>query len=161
MRSAIIAGLMRARAKNAGPHPAALVVFTMDSARLIDLSGYGYAEVLANCASTGALLIDKYLAFAGFAARYRADCFDARHPLKESDQQMLTFCAAISIRRVSLPDHQGRLNLPSAKARKPRDGKTDHRDQRTRLKAQLFRRARNWRRGSAQTARFLWLGIEL
>jgi GTP-binding protein len=72
-----------------------LNVFTLDDGRrLVDLPGYGYAKVPEDMRDHWRKLIDSYL-------RDRASLrgvvliMDSRHPLKEFDRQMLTYCTGI------------------------------------------------------------------
>jgi len=74
-----------------------LVVFTLDDMhRLIDLPGYGYAKVPDSLRAHWRKLVDAYLrqrqALKGLVL-----IMDARHPLKEFDQQMLAYSAAIGL----------------------------------------------------------------
>ena len=65
-------------------------------ARLIDLPGYGYAEVPLNLREHWKAEIDRYLkerqSLKGVVL-----IADIRHPLKEFDQRMLGFCAEMSL----------------------------------------------------------------
>ncbi|MHB8448140.1 MAG: ribosome biogenesis GTP-binding protein YihA/YsxC [Rudaea sp.] len=74
-----------------------LNVFALDDARrLIDLPGYGYAKVPEAMREKWRGAIDAYL-------RERESLLgvvlivDARHPLKDFDRQMLTFCHEIGL----------------------------------------------------------------
>ena len=74
-----------------------LNVFALDEARrLVDLPGYGYAKVPEAIRERWARAIDAYL-------RERESLcgvvliMDSRHPLKDFDQQMLTFCRDIDL----------------------------------------------------------------
>ncbi len=74
-----------------------LNVFTLDDGRrLIDLPGYGYAKVPIDMRDNWRKLIDAYL-------RERESLkgvvliMDSRHPLKDFDRQMLTYCTGIEL----------------------------------------------------------------
>ena len=71
--------------------------FTLDAARrLVDLPGYGYAKVPASLQRHWQVVLDRYL-------RERRSLqgvivvMDARHPLKDLDKTMITWCAAIPL----------------------------------------------------------------
>jgi GTP-binding protein len=70
-----------------------LVYFALDEGRyLVDLPGYGYAEVPAALRAHWQAFIDGY-----FRQRRSLQglvlVMDARHPLKDFDRQMLAYCA--------------------------------------------------------------------
>jgi len=77
-----------------------LNVFALDDGRrLVDLPGYGYAKVPEAMRDKWRLVIDSYL-HERDSLRGVVLIMDARHPLKEFDRQMLTFC-----RDIELPCH--------------------------------------------------------
>ncbi len=137
-----------------------LVVFTMDSSRrLIDLPGYGYAEVPQKMRDHWRLLIDKYLRIRD-SLRGIVLIMDARHPLKEFDQQMLTFCAAIDLpchclitKADKLTFSEGQKTLATVK--KQITAISEH------ASAQLFSSSKKTGVEEARKQLGLWLGIEL
>ncbi len=137
-----------------------LVVFTMDSSRrLIDLPGYGYAEVPLKLREHWRLLIDKYLRIRD-SLRGIVLIMDARHPLKEFDQQMLTFCAAIDLpchclitKADKLTFSEGQKTLAAVK--KQITAISEH------ASAQLFSSSKKTGVEEARKQLGLWLGIEL
>ncbi|QBB72170.1 YihA family ribosome biogenesis GTP-binding protein [Pseudolysobacter antarcticus] len=137
-----------------------LVVFTMDSSRrLIDLPGYGYAEVPQKLRDHWRLLIDKYLRIRD-SLRGIVLIMDARHPLKEFDQQMLTFCAAIDLpchclitKADKLTFSEGQKTLATVK--KQITAISEH------ASAQLFSSSKKTGVEEARKQLGLWLGIEL
>jgi GTP-binding protein len=137
-----------------------LVVFTMDSSRrLIDLPGYGYAEVPVKLREHWRLLIDKYLRIRD-SLRGIVLIMDARHPLKEFDQQMLTFCAAINLpchclitKADKLTFSEGQKTLAAVK--KEITAISEH------ASAQLFSSSKKTGVEEARKQLGLWLGIEL
>lgn len=71
-----------------------LNVFVLDETRrLIDLPGYGYAKVPEAMRAKWRSMIDAYLRERE-SLRGVVLIMDARHPLKDFDRQMLTFCHA-------------------------------------------------------------------
>ncbi|UXI68202.1 ribosome biogenesis GTP-binding protein YihA/YsxC [Tahibacter amnicola] len=77
-----------------------LVVFTLDAdRRLIDLPGYGYAKVPEALRDHWRKVIDQYLSDRQ-SLRGVVLIMDSRHPLKDFDRMMLTFC-----RDIGLPCH--------------------------------------------------------
>lgn len=71
-----------------------LVVFPLDEGhRLIDLPGYGYAKVPQDLREYWRGLIDGYLR-SRESLKGIVLIMDVRHPLREFDQQMLTYAAA-------------------------------------------------------------------
>ncbi|HJT98030.1 MAG TPA: ribosome biogenesis GTP-binding protein YihA/YsxC [Rhodanobacteraceae bacterium] len=91
-----------------------LVVFTLDDAhRLIDLPGYGYAEVPDRLRAHWRGTIDAYL-------RSRASLrgvvlvMDARHPLREFDRVMLEFAHATGRRSLCLLTKSDKLSRGEA-----------------------------------------------
>ena len=74
-----------------------LNVFALeDGRRLIDLPGYGYAKVPEAVREKWRLAIDAYLQQRE-SLRGVVLIMDSRHPLKEFDCQMLTFCRDIQL----------------------------------------------------------------
>lgn len=74
-----------------------LVVFTLDEARrLVDLPGYGYAKVPLPMRAHWQAVIDGYLRTRK-SLRALVLIMDIRHPLREFDQQLLAFCAALRL----------------------------------------------------------------
>jgi GTP-binding protein len=70
-----------------------LVVFTIDEARrLVDLPGYGYAQVPHDLREHWRLVLDTYFQTRG-SLRGLALAMDVRHPLTEFDRNMLAFAA--------------------------------------------------------------------
>jgi GTP-binding protein len=73
------------------------VVFTLDAAqRLIDLPGYGYAKVPEAMRAHWRKVIDAYLRERQ-SLRGVVLIIDSRHPLKDFDRQMLTYCRDIGL----------------------------------------------------------------
>ncbi len=74
-----------------------LVVFELDSARrLVDLPGFGYAKVSKTMRAHWHRALPEYL------ERRRSLCglvllMDARHPLKESDEMLISWCNAAAV----------------------------------------------------------------
>ncbi len=74
-----------------------LNVFVLDDGRrLVDLPGYGYAKVPEAMRERWRTVIDAYLRQRE-SLRGVVLIIDARHPLKEFDQQMLDFCRNIGM----------------------------------------------------------------
>jgi GTP-binding protein len=74
-----------------------LNVFALDEARrLIDLPGYGYAKVPEEMREHWRKLIDAYLRERE-SLRGVVLIMDSRHPLKDFDRQMLTYCTGIEL----------------------------------------------------------------
>ena len=74
-----------------------LNVFTLDDGhRLIDLPGYGYAKVPEAMRDQWRKLIDQYLRERE-SLRGVVLIMDSRHPLKDFDRQMLTYCTEIGL----------------------------------------------------------------
>jgi GTP-binding protein len=74
-----------------------LNVFALDdSRRLIDLPGYGYAKVPEAMREHWAHAVDAYLRERE-SLRGVVLIMDSRHPLKEFDRQMLTFCRDVEV----------------------------------------------------------------
>ena len=74
-----------------------LNVFALDEGkRLVDLPGYGYAKVPIKVRDHWRKLIDDYLRERE-SLRAVVLIMDSRHPLKEFDQQMLTYCTGINL----------------------------------------------------------------
>ncbi|MEP6484535.1 MAG: ribosome biogenesis GTP-binding protein YihA/YsxC [Rudaea sp.] len=74
-----------------------LNVFALDeSRRLIDLPGYGYAKVPVAVRDNWRKLIDEYLRERE-SLRGVVLIMDSRHPLKDFDRQMLTYCTGINL----------------------------------------------------------------
>jgi GTP-binding protein len=74
-----------------------LNVFALDETRrLIDLPGYGYAKVPEEMREHWRKLIDAYLRERE-SLRGVVLIMDSRHPLKEFDRQMLTYCTGIEL----------------------------------------------------------------
>ena len=74
-----------------------LNVFALDDARrLVDLPGYGYAKVPEEMRAHWRKLIDAYLRERE-SLRGVALIMDSRHPLKDFDRQMLTYCTGIEL----------------------------------------------------------------
>jgi len=74
-----------------------LNVFTLDDGhRLIDLPGYGYAKVPEEMRDHWRKLIDAYLRERQ-SLRGVVLIMDSRHPLKDFDRQMLTYCTGIEL----------------------------------------------------------------
>jgi GTP-binding protein len=74
-----------------------LNVFTLDDGRrLIDLPGYGYAKVPEDMRDHWRKLIDAYLRDRE-SLRGVVLIMDSRHPLKDFDRQMLTYCTSIEL----------------------------------------------------------------
>jgi GTP-binding protein len=72
-------------------------VFTLDDERrLIDLPGYGYAKVPEKMKQQWQLLINDYLEQRQ-SLRGIILLMDCRHPLKEFDEQMLSWCHAVGM----------------------------------------------------------------
>jgi len=72
-----------------------LNVFVLeDGRRLIDLPGYGYAKVPAAMRERWRHTIDAYLRLRK-SLRGVVLIMDGRHPLKDFDRQMLTYCAGV------------------------------------------------------------------
>ena len=73
------------------------VVFALDeSRRLIDLPGYGYAKVPEAMRAHWRKVIDAYLRQRQ-SLRAVVLIIDCRHPLKDFDRQMLTYCRDIGL----------------------------------------------------------------
>ncbi|MEO6968120.1 MAG: ribosome biogenesis GTP-binding protein YihA/YsxC [Rhodanobacteraceae bacterium] len=93
-----------------------LVVFNLpDGRRLIDLPGYGYAKVPAAMREHWRETIDAYLRTRQ-SLRGLVLISDIRHALKEFDQQMLAFCAAIRLPCVVLLSKADKLSRVQAAA---------------------------------------------
>lgn len=74
-----------------------MVVFTLDeTARLVDLPGYGYAKVPATLRAHWRGVIDAYL-HQRQSLKGLVLMVDIRHPLKDFDRMMLEFCAATDL----------------------------------------------------------------
>jgi GTP-binding protein len=74
-----------------------LNVFALDGERrLIDLPGYGYAKVPEEMREHWRKLIDAYLRERE-SLRGVVLIMDSRHPLKDFDRQMLTYCTGIEL----------------------------------------------------------------
>ncbi|HEX4481856.1 MAG TPA: ribosome biogenesis GTP-binding protein YihA/YsxC [Rudaea sp.] len=74
-----------------------LNVFVLDDGRrLIDLPGYGYAKVPTGMRDSWKKLIDAYLRERE-SLRGVVLIMDSRHPLKDFDRQMLTYCTGIEL----------------------------------------------------------------
>jgi GTP-binding protein len=74
-----------------------LNVFTLDDGRrLIDLPGYGYAKVPEDMRDHWRKLIDAYMRDRE-SLRGVVLIMDSRHPLKDFDRQMLTYCTSIEL----------------------------------------------------------------
>ncbi|HEX7339787.1 MAG TPA: ribosome biogenesis GTP-binding protein YihA/YsxC [Rhodanobacteraceae bacterium] len=74
-----------------------MVVFTLgETARLVDLPGYGYAKVPEKLRAHWRTEIDAYLHHRK-SLRGVVLIADIRHPLKEFDRMMLGFCAATNL----------------------------------------------------------------
>ena len=74
-----------------------LNVFALDDARrLVDLPGYGYAKVPEAMREKWRLAIDAYLRERQ-SLRAVVLIMDSRHPLKDFDRQMLTYCHDIGL----------------------------------------------------------------
>ena len=74
-----------------------LNVFALDDGRrLIDLPGYGYAKVPEDMRAHWRKLIDAYLRDRE-SLRGVVLIIDCRHPLKDFDRQMLTYCTDIEL----------------------------------------------------------------
>lgn len=74
-----------------------LNVFALDETRrLIDLPGYGYAKVPEEMREHWRKLIDAYLRERE-SLRGVVLIMDSRHPLKDFDRQMLTYCTGIEL----------------------------------------------------------------
>jgi len=74
-----------------------LNVFALDDERrLVDLPGYGYAKVPEAMREKWRRVIDRYL-HERDSLRGVVLIMDARHPLKDFDRQMLTFCQEIDL----------------------------------------------------------------
>jgi GTP-binding protein len=73
------------------------VVFALDDGRrLVDLPGYGYAKVPEAVRAHWRKVVDAYLQQRQ-SLRAIVLIIDCRHPLKEFDQQMLSFCRDIGL----------------------------------------------------------------
>lgn len=73
------------------------VVFALDAGRrLIDLPGYGYAKVPEAMRAHWRKVIDAYLGERQ-SLRGVVLIIDSRHPLKDFDRQMLTYCRDIGL----------------------------------------------------------------
>ena len=76
----------------------ALVVFALDEGqRLVDLPGYGYAEVPEAIKAQWGRAIDRYL-HERQSLRGVVLIMDSRHPLKEFDRMMLDYCRDVGLR---------------------------------------------------------------
>ncbi len=74
-----------------------LNVFALDEGRrLIDLPGYGYAKVPEEMRDHWRKLIDAYMRERE-SLRGVVLIMDSRHPLKDFDRQMLTYCTEIEL----------------------------------------------------------------
>jgi GTP-binding protein len=74
-----------------------LNVFALDEGRrLIDLPGYGYAKVPEEMRDHWRKLIDAYMRERE-SLRGVVLIMDCRHPLKDFDRQMLTYCTGIEL----------------------------------------------------------------
>jgi GTP-binding protein len=74
-----------------------LNVFALDDGRrLVDLPGYGYAKVPEEMRDNWRKLIDSYLRDRE-SLRGVVLIMDSRHPLKDFDRQMLTYCTGIEL----------------------------------------------------------------
>lgn len=74
-----------------------MVVFTLDeTARLVDLPGYGYAKVPEKLRAHWRAEIDAYL-HQRRSLKGLVLMVDIRHPLKEFDRMMIEFCAATDL----------------------------------------------------------------
>lgn len=74
-----------------------LMVFTLDEMRrLVDLPGYGYAKAPLALRAQWERAISRYLE-ARRSLRALVLVMDVRHPLKDTDRQLLAFCAAIGL----------------------------------------------------------------
>jgi GTP-binding protein len=74
-----------------------LNVFTLDDGRrLVDLPGYGYAKVPEDMRDHWRKLIDAYMRDRE-SLRGVVLIMDSRHPLKDFDRQMLTYCTSIEL----------------------------------------------------------------
>lgn len=82
-----------AKASSTPGRTQALIVFSIaPDARLVDLPGFGYAKVPARIRERWRHEIDRYLRDRE-SLRGLVLIIDARHPLKEFEQQMLRWCA--------------------------------------------------------------------
>lgn len=91
-----------------------LLVFDLpDGRRLIDLPGYGYAKVPQTMREHWRETIDAYLRTRQ-SLRGLVLISDIRHALKEFDQQMLAFCAAIQLPCVVLLSKADKLSRAQA-----------------------------------------------
>ena len=71
-----------------------LVVFALDAGRrLIDLPGYGYAQVPEDLRAHWRVVLDAYFR-ERISLRGLVLAMDSRHPLTEFDRTMIAFCAA-------------------------------------------------------------------
>ncbi len=67
----------------------------VDGYRLVDLPGYGYAKVPPSLQRHWQVVLDRYIRERR-SLRGVVVVMDARHPLKDLDNTMLTWCAAIA-----------------------------------------------------------------
>ena len=92
-----------------------------DEIKLVDLPGYGFSKISADKKKNLNILLDKYFSTRK-SLRAAIIFMDIRHPLKDSDIQMMEFCKKYGVPFISVLTKSDKLNS-SAISKSTRDVK--------------------------------------
>ena len=81
-----------------------------DEIKLVDLPGYGFSKISADKKKNLNILLDKYFSTRK-SLRAAIIFMDIRHPLKDSDIQMMEFCKEYGVPFISVLTKSDKLNI--------------------------------------------------